>query len=167
MTDRISKTAKPGKCDVCPSLCSSVHERISFIPGLQYKTHKYLHPSRQLRSPFHHKPHPSLQLRSSQIHKMKLQHLVPAVFFSASALAATFNGFSDTACQRYDGTYIPVTAAQLQDLVVQEWATTDAVPEASRFLTTPDDKKKCPSNEDDTYKWVSLHDLGVLPDTNT
>lgn len=87
---------------------------------------------------------------------MQLQHLIPAAFFSASAVAATFNGFSDAACQRYDGTYIPVTAAQLQDLVVQEWATADAVPEASRFLTTPDDKKKCPSNEDDTYKWVQI-----------
>ena len=117
--------------------------------------------------PHRHKPHPSPQLYSLQIHNMQLQHLIPAALFSASALAATFNGFSDTACQRYDGTYIPVTAAQLQDLVVQEWATTDAVPEASRFLTTPDDKKNCPSNEDDTYKWVSLHDLGVLPVINT
>jgi hypothetical protein len=117
--------------------------------------------------PYRHNPHPSPQLYSLQIRNMQLQHLIPAAFFSASALAATFNGFSDTACQRYDGTYIPVTAAQLQDLVVQEWATTGAVPEASRFLTTPDDKKKCPSNEDDTYKWVSLHDLGVLPYINT
>jgi hypothetical protein len=87
---------------------------------------------------------------------MQLQHVLPVVLFAASALAATFNGFSDTACQRYDGMYIPVTAAQLQDLVVQEWPTTEAVPEASRALTAPDDKKKCPPNEDDTYKWVSL-----------
>jgi hypothetical protein len=92
---------------------------------------------------------------------MQLQHLIPAAFFAASALAATFNGFYDTECQRYGGTYIPVTAAQLQDLVVQEWPTAPVVGDASRFLNWPGDETKCPSNEDNTYKWVSS------PVTNT
>jgi hypothetical protein len=105
--------------------------------------------------PDHHRPHPPPQLHSPQIPNMQFQHLIPTAFFAASALAATFNGFSDSACQRYDGTSIPVAAAQLQDLVVQEWSTKSLVPEGSRFLTTPDDKKKCPPNEDDSYKWVT------------
>ncbi|KAI4950410.1 hypothetical protein J4E91_004292 [Alternaria rosae] len=87
---------------------------------------------------------------------MQLQHILPAALFAASTLAKKFNGFSDTACQKYDGTYVAVTAAQLQDIVVQEWPTVAAIPEASRGLSSPEDKTKCPSNEDDTYKWISV-----------
>lgn len=94
---------------------------------------------------------------------MQLQYLLPATLFAASTLAAKFNGFSDTACQKYDGTYVAVTAAQLQDIVVQEWPTVAAIPEASRGLSSPEDKKKCPSNEDDTYKWVSSSLLRWFP----
>jgi hypothetical protein len=87
---------------------------------------------------------------------MRLQLVVPAAFLAASALAAKFNAFSDIACQQYDGTYIPVTGSQLQDLVVQDWPTVNANPEASRGLTSAADRKNCPPNEDDTYKWVSF-----------
>jgi hypothetical protein len=87
---------------------------------------------------------------------MQLQHILPAALFAASTLAAKFNGFSDIACQQYDGTYIPMKATQLQEIVVKDWAATQEYPEASRSFTAPDDKKNCPSNSDDTYKWVSL-----------
>jgi hypothetical protein len=86
---------------------------------------------------------------------MQLQLVLPAAFFAASALAAKFNAFSDIACQQYDGTYIPVTGAQLQDIVLQEWPTVKTTPGASRGLITAADRKNCPPNEDDTYKWVS------------
>ncbi|KAI4681808.1 uncharacterized protein J4E84_007404 [Alternaria hordeiaustralica] len=91
---------------------------------------------------------------------MQLQYLLPAAFLAASTMAAKFNGFSNIACQQYDGTYIPLTATQLQDIVVKNWATTQEIPEASRSFTAPDDRKLCPSNSDDTYKWVSIPQWG-------
>lgn len=84
---------------------------------------------------------------------MQLTHFLTAAF-AASALAATFNGFSDTSCEKYGRTYVTVTAAQLKDLAVQQYPAADKIPQASGFLNTPIYKKKCPSNSDDTYKWV-------------
>ncbi|KAH8731100.1 hypothetical protein GQ44DRAFT_822678 [Phaeosphaeriaceae sp. PMI808] len=86
---------------------------------------------------------------------MQLTHFLTTTF-AASALAATFIGFSDTACQRYDGTYATVTGAQLQDIAVNKYPTTNTVLEASRYFTRPGERETCPSNSDDTYKWVSV-----------
>ncbi|PVH94285.1 hypothetical protein DM02DRAFT_539770 [Periconia macrospinosa] len=76
--------------------------------------------------------------------------------FAASASAAKFNFYADQSCQRYDETYVTVTAAQLQDLTVQGWPTTRDEPYASAFLGSPEEKKRCPSNSDDTFKWWSV-----------
>lgn len=74
---------------------------------------------------------------------------------SAAPAAAKFNFFTNQSCQRYDQTYVTVTAAQLQQLTAQNWATTPTLERASASLGGPEDKKRCPSNSDDTYKWVS------------
>lgn len=84
---------------------------------------------------------------------MHLLSFLPLVFLP-SAYATTFHYFTDKTCQKYDGTYVTVTADELKDLAVQEYPTADVSPQASRFLTTPDDKIRCPSNSDDTFKWV-------------
>ncbi|ORY14000.1 hypothetical protein BCR34DRAFT_480072, partial [Clohesyomyces aquaticus] len=61
---------------------------------------------------------------------------------------------------RYDGTYVTVTSAQLQDLTVQEYPTTPELSDASLFLLSAEDKKRCPSNSDNTYKWVLQWQVG-------
>ncbi|KAH7356075.1 hypothetical protein BKA66DRAFT_574821 [Pyrenochaeta sp. MPI-SDFR-AT-0127] len=85
---------------------------------------------------------------------MQLIHFLTAALV-ATAHAATFKGFSNKACQRYDGTYVTVTAAQLKDLAVQGYPVADVVPQASSFFT-PNIKAICPSNSDDTYKWIDV-----------
>jgi hypothetical protein len=86
---------------------------------------------------------------------MKLLQTLP-VILAASANAAKFLGFSDTACQKYDGTYVALTGPQLQDIVAQKYeAQIPLIPEASRYFDRPGEKETCPSNSDDTYKWAS------------
>jgi hypothetical protein len=97
---------------------------------------------------------------------MKLFHFTPAIF-ATSALATTFIGFGDTACQAYNGSYVSVTKAELENIVKTRYeAQVPLIPEASRFFTNPGENKTCPSNSDDTYKWVShaRGDVGVAAD---
>ncbi|KAH8707145.1 hypothetical protein GQ44DRAFT_628960 [Phaeosphaeriaceae sp. PMI808] len=87
---------------------------------------------------------------------MQLTHFLITTF-AASALAVKFLNVVDTACQRYDGTYVPVTAAQFKDIILQEYPVATLIPEMSRSLhQSPEDRKSCPSNSDDTYKWIPV-----------
>lgn len=86
---------------------------------------------------------------------MQLTYFLTAAF-AASATAAKFNNFADTECQKYGGEYVKVTAGELQKIAQETYASSPTIGEASRFLSTADDKRKCPSNSDDTYKWVSF-----------
>ena len=81
--------------------------------------------------------------------------------FAASVSAAKFKFYADQTCQKYDETYVTVTAAQLQDLTVQGWPTTPDEPNASAFLGSPEDKKRCPSNSDNTFKWIDVPQWSV------
>lgn len=83
---------------------------------------------------------------------MRFLQIIPAVF-AASTLAAKFEGFVDISCQRYSGDYRLITAADQQKIVVDKWASTVTAQETSRAFSP---KGICPSNADDTYKWVSF-----------
>ena len=84
---------------------------------------------------------------------MHLTNVLPALFV-ASASAATFVGFIDNSCMRPDGRSIAISATELEDIVVNAFPSTPVAAEASRMWTTSDDQLRCPSNADDTYKWV-------------
>ncbi|PZD27817.1 hypothetical protein A1F96_06406 [Pyrenophora tritici-repentis] len=86
---------------------------------------------------------------------MRFTNLLPAVF-AASASATTFIGFVDNACQRADGSMIEVSAKELQNIIVKTFPSGQAVGEAHRAWDTPDDRLRCPSNADDTYKWIDI-----------
>ncbi|PVH96801.1 hypothetical protein DM02DRAFT_486106, partial [Periconia macrospinosa] len=70
--------------------------------------------------------------------------------FVAAASAAKFKYFTDQSCQIYNESYLTVTSAELKDLVIQSWPTTTAESYDSNLFL---DKKKCPRNTDNNFKW--------------
>ncbi|CAA9958046.1 hypothetical protein CFE70_001600 [Pyrenophora teres f. teres 0-1] len=86
---------------------------------------------------------------------MRLTNLLPAIF-AASASATTFVGFVDNACQRADGRMIDLSAKELQDIIVKGFPSGTVDTEAHRAWTTPDDRRRCPRNADDTSRWVDI-----------
>ncbi|PVH94698.1 hypothetical protein DM02DRAFT_572478 [Periconia macrospinosa] len=74
---------------------------------------------------------------------------------AASVSAATFKNFVDKSCQKWNGDYVPITAAQQEEIVAQRFPSEPSTPEASYFFD-PETKIICPSNSDDTYKWVVI-----------
>ncbi|ORY12448.1 hypothetical protein BCR34DRAFT_536993 [Clohesyomyces aquaticus] len=89
-------------------------------------------------------------MRPAALLPLALTLLPPLVFATP-----TFRGFADWTCQRSDEKYVTVSAAQLQDLAVQQWATADHTPQASWFFNWKE-KEICPSNSDDTYAWLDV-----------
>ena len=47
-----------------------------------------------------------------------MEPLLLTTLLAPSVLAASFAGFSSAACQKGDGTYVPLSAAQIQSYVV-------------------------------------------------
>lgn len=84
---------------------------------------------------------------------MQLTYLLTTAF-AASALGATFNHFQDKSCQNGVGVYVDLTAAEQQAIIEEKYASSASTEQASGFLSSPDDRRRCPSNSDDTYKWV-------------
>ncbi|KAH4102145.1 hypothetical protein HBH46_130540 [Parastagonospora nodorum] len=82
-----------------------------------------------------------------------MKFLLATTLFASSALAANFVGFSSAACQKGDGAYVQLSASQIQDYVVKNYPGSELIPTAS--LSFPNDKS-CPSNTEDTYKYVSI-----------
>ena len=85
-----------------------------------------------------------------------------SALFAASTLATEWKGFYDVSCQRYLGDYKLVTLAEQQEIIVRDWAKTASIPETSRAFSPPG---SCPSNSDDTYKWVGLQLSPHIPNT--
>ncbi|XP_014555977.1 hypothetical protein COCVIDRAFT_101025 [Bipolaris victoriae FI3] len=83
---------------------------------------------------------------------MRFLQIIPAVF-AASTLAVKFENFVDTACQRYSGDYRLITVADQEKVVLDTWAKTVTGQETSRAFSP---KGSCPSNADDTHKWISM-----------
>jgi hypothetical protein len=83
---------------------------------------------------------------------MQFLHIIPALF-AASTLATTFTGFQDISCQDAAGSLQFVSAADQERIVADTFATTEWDYEASRAFSPPG---SCPSNKDDTFKWVSF-----------
>ena len=77
------------------------------------------------------------------------------VVLPAAALAAsiTFNGVRDTACQRWDGSYATVTAAQLEKIIVDGYPSAKLEGDSDRAWG-PYYEKICPPNSDNKYAWV-------------
>jgi len=78
------------------------------------------------------------------------------VVLPAAALAAsiTFNGVRDTACQRWDGSYATVTAAQLKKIIVDSYPSAKLEGDSDRAWGSPYYEKICPPNSDNKYAWV-------------
>jgi hypothetical protein len=94
---------------------------------------------------------------------MRFIQMIPALF-AASTLAAKWEGFSDISCQRYSGDYKLVTVAEQQKIILDAWAGTSSIPETSRAFSP---RGSCPSNSDDTYKWVSCRSVTIFSSSFT
>ncbi|EUC49950.1 hypothetical protein COCMIDRAFT_83440 [Bipolaris oryzae ATCC 44560] len=90
---------------------------------------------------------------------MRFLQIIPAVF-AASTLAAKFENFVDTSCQRYSADYKLITVAEQEKLIVDSWAKTPTSQETSRAFSP---KGSCPSNADDTYKWITVPQWNDVP----
>ncbi|RMZ69226.1 hypothetical protein GMOD_00003167 [Pyrenophora seminiperda CCB06] len=76
---------------------------------------------------------------------------------SATVTATTFNNFRDLTCQVWNGSYVTVTKTDLEQVVKNGYASASPlIPNASSLFFTDAEKKKCPSNSEDTYKWVNV-----------
>lgn len=80
-----------------------------------------------------------------------------AGLLASTATATTFNNFRDLSCQVWNKTYVSVSKTDLENLVKDKYATTPTFSQSSRLFFTDAEKKKCPPNSDDTYKWVCSH----------
>ena len=87
---------------------------------------------------------------------MQLNNLLPAALLLAStATATTFNNFRDISCQVWNQSYVEVTKAALEKVVQNGYATARFTESnASGYFFTPEERKKCPPNSDNNFKWV-------------
>ncbi|PZD01952.1 hypothetical protein A1F95_02060 [Pyrenophora tritici-repentis] len=84
-----------------------------------------------------------------------MRFFTPLALLPAAALAATFNGVRDTACQRYDSNYATVSAAQLEKHILAGYPSAKKQADSGRTWAGPR-LALCPSNSDDTYAWIPV-----------
>ncbi|CAA9962609.1 hypothetical protein CFE70_006040 [Pyrenophora teres f. teres 0-1] len=76
--------------------------------------------------------------------------------FAALAASVTFNGVRDTACQRWDGSYAPVSTAQLEKYILEGYPSAKLQGDSDRQWSGIQKSKICPPNSDNQYAWIRI-----------